>query len=173
MGKAIEGVFFFEQRRASLLGRFGAGMRLQLSHLSLEDLEDDLSVLRCKPEATRPLSWDSEMSVLVHSAINGIENTLRARQAGSSKKLPFQSSLAGMARMMTVLQPRKVDTHARKPQKRSVSFPSCASSTLSSVGTSCKATDTVSIGASQTRCRNVLRARRTIDPGLLHTTRIA
>ena len=37
-------------------------------------VDDDLEVLRGLPAAAAPLSWASEDSVLVHSAINTVEN---------------------------------------------------------------------------------------------------
>ena len=77
-------------------------------------MEDELEELRWQPEAAQPVSWDSEMSVLVHSAINGIENTLQVRQTRSDQTL---FSLANMAKMLKLPHRRKGD---RQEWKRSV-----------------------------------------------------
>ena len=161
MSITIEDASFFDERRASLLARSQAGTLPHLSHLSREDMEDELEELRWQPEAAQPVSWDSEMSVLVHSAINGIENTLQVRQTRSDQTL---FSLASMAKMLKLPHRRKGD---RQEWKRSVSFDSVKSLPVSSSETTCTTSDAASICAARKSRRNsVFRLRRTSDSGL-------
>jgi len=161
MSITIEDAFFFDVRRTSRLARSQAGTLPHLSHLSREDMEDELEELRWQPEATQPVSWDSETSVLVHSAINGIENTLRVRQTRSDQTL---LSLASMGKLLKLLHRGKGD---RQERKRSVSFDSVKSLPVSSSETLCTTSDAASIcAARKSRRNNVFRLRRTSDSGL-------
>ena len=161
MSITIEEAFLFDEQRASLLARLQAGTLPPLSHLSRQDMEDELEELRWQPEAAHPLSWDSEMSVLVHSAINGIENTLRVRQTRSDQTfLP----LASMGKMLKLLHRGKGD---RQERKRSVSFDSVKSLPVSSFETTGMTSDAAPIcAARKSRRKNVFRLRRTSDSGL-------
>ena len=167
MDISIEDAFFYGERRASLMGRLQAGTRQQLSHLSQEDMEDELELLVQQPAGTQPLSWDSEVSVLVHSAINGIQNTLQARRARSGHSSPSRA-LVGVGRIFKFLHRGKVD---KPEQTRSVSFEGMEALSSSSCEAACTAEDTVSMcTASASRRKNVFRQRRISDTGLFART---
>jgi len=165
MDMLIEEAFFYGERRASLMGRLQAGTRRQLSHLSQEDMEDELELLLQQPAGTQPLSWDSEVSVLVHSAINGIENTLQAGRARSGH--PHASSsraLAGVGSIFKFLHRGKAD---KPKQKRSVSFEGMEALPSSRCEAVCTTAGTVSMcAASASRRKNIFGQRRSSDTGL-------
>ena len=164
MDISIEDAFFYGERRASLMERLSQeDTRRQLSHLSQEDMEDELVLLLEHPAGTQPLQWDSEVSVLVHSAINGIENTLQARRTRSGHPHSSPSrALAGVGRILTFLHRGKVDKPERK---RFVSFEGMETPSSSSCETACAAVDTVSMCAASvclavSSRKNVFRQRR-------------
>ena len=89
-----------------------------------QKVDETLELLRQLPEATEPLSWESEDSVAVHSAINGMENN-RLPSMKRSTSLP---SLTGLVKIVKKLQSGKVPFQVHKNAdkasglKRSVSF---------------------------------------------------
>jgi hypothetical protein len=139
---------FCEMLRVSLHSHFEVGIR-QWSH---EDMQDELEMLRELPEAKQPLIWDSEMSFLVHSAINRYENTLHAkRQTGAPKTVP---SLAGVAKLINLLQRGKEEKRSHKSLKPSVSFQGLTSQASSMNNNTCLGTGAVSSSVVQARKRN-------------------
>ena len=89
-----------------------------------QKVDETLELLRQLPAATTPLSWESEDSVAVHSAINGMENN-RLPSMKRSTSLP---SLTGLVKIVKKLQSGKVPFQVHKNAdkasglKRSVSF---------------------------------------------------
>ena len=139
MSITIEDAFWFDGRRASLLARSQAGKLPHLSHMSHEDMVDELEELRRQPEAAQAVTWHSEMSVLVHSAINAIENTLGVMQTRSDKT---SLSLASLGKMLKLLHRGNGE---RQGRKRSVSFADAKSLPFSSSETTCTASDAASV----------------------------
>ena len=120
--------------------------KMRIRQLSCDDMAAELTILKCLPEARQPISWDSEMSVLVHTTINCIENTLHSlKHTGSAYKLP---SLARVTSIIKLLHPgmisKKIDTCERKALQQ-VSFLVCEAQIPSVFVRSCKAKDAKSM----------------------------
>lgn len=142
---------FCEMLRVSLHSNFEAGVR----HRSYEDMQDELDMLRELPEAKQPLVWDSEISFLVHSAINRYENTLHAkRQTKANQKLP---SLADVAKFINLLQRGKEEKRRHESRKPSVSFQGLTSQAFSINNNVCLEPGAVSSSVTQSRKRNQVK----------------